>query len=1219
MAQCCKYFLLVLAGMGLEWSASADSLTDRLEHLKPGVHQLFSLPVERWRFHLPDVAGGQQTNLDDSAWSEVAAGFSWTGANTRAWFRTTATMPAMIGGEPVNGRPVRLELGMDDDGELYVNGQLKEAFHWDEGRYTLMDKARPGQVIQLAVRGINGPGDGQFHFARLVCDGLPEFDQYVDGLNFATMLLERLPATQQTMLRTAVNTSESEIHFTRVTADNLATVRAELTRAQADLAPLAGLARKYDVYYVGHAHIDMNWLWPWSETIDVCQRTWNTALNLMDEFPEFQFVQSQAGAYVPIEAGFPRQFARMQQKAASGQWDPVGGMWNESDTDIPSGEGLARSFLLGQAYFKEKFGRYATTGWLPDSFGHTRQLPQILQLAGLRNFYHVRCGNDMPFVWWEAPDGSRVLKANTGDYDANAELRQLVAPAEIDARFQLPQSLTVFGVGDHGGGPTREQILRIKAFQDDPRLPRVHFASADAFFAQLAQQPATAALPVVATDLQYTFPGCYTTHADLKKALRGSENNLYTAEVLSSLAAMEGQPYQIAAFRKAWQPTAFAQFHDIACGSAIHSTYDWMHEQLAPAMRFAREQSDKSLQFLTARADTRGPGTTAITVWNTLATERDDVVMVPLAGAEQYHSVLDQQSRRFPAQATEGGLAFIARQVPALGHSVYFLDTNACPADGVTLQDAGPAYEIETPRLTLQISKTTGALARLFDKVAQWNVFGQAGDGNALQLLGDNGSAWDINYTGDNKIFTMEEARVEVMEQGPVFVRLRVTHAAGRTLYTQDLVVYGALPRVDIPTTINWQEEHQLLKIRLPVDAEHAEVTAQIPFGSIVRPTNGQECPGQKWMDVSDAAPTAVTGATPLDLSAQYNSQATDNLDGSGNAYPQELLPTADLKTLGDMLVPFRLTATAIRQPDHVVAAGQRFKLPTPVTGDTLYLLAASINGSHWTDIGFQLADGQTEFRAFALNDWVVNEFPDNVAGLTFAYRHTSGGRDQWSPKMWIVHVPVPVGATGLILPNDDRFHLFAATLATRHESQPLHGLSILNDSKYGFDVVSNVFRLTALRSSSNPDPHPDQGRQHFTYSLYPHAGGWQSAQTEAAALALNLPLLPVVTTVHPPLGQLPVVVLQNIGNQGGLVVTAFKQSEDGQGYILRFYESEGKATQARIAWDKLARVEVVDLLERPMSHPPITVQDHAATLPVGHNQIVSLHLLANSTKVNSL
>jgi alpha-mannosidase len=730
---------------------------------------------------------------------------------------------------------------------------------------------------------------------------------------------------------------------------------------------------------------------------------------------------------------------------ARGQWDPVGGLWDESDTDIPSGEGLARSFLLGQRYFKSKFGKYAITGWLPDSFGHTWQLPQIMQLAGIRYFYHMRCGNGMEFTWWEAPDGSRVLKANTQPYDAKPKLEQLIVPMKNESRFGLPQSLVIFGVGDHGGGPTREQILRIQSFQRDPIFPRIHFISADAFFDQLAKEPATASLPVVDSGLQYVFTGCYTTHADMKKDLRRSENDLYSAEVLSSLAAMMGQPYPVDGFNEAWKPTAFAQFHDIAAGSAIHSTYDWMHEQLAPAFQFQQEQTDKSLRFLAANCNTRGPGTNAIVVWNTLSFARDDVVSISIAGAKQYHSVADNQGRRFPAQAGDSNtLVFIARNVPAFGHAIYFPEVNSCPADGAVLRDDGDVYEVQTPNFTLQINKATGTIAQLYSKTAKWNVFGDARDADAWQLLGDSGTSWTIRYTGTDQILTNEEAKVSVVEQGPVFDRVRVTRAVRQSSYTQDLTVYGALPRIDVPTTVNWQEEHELLKIRLPVNATTAEANAQIPFGSTIYPTIGQECPGQKWMDISEVTP------------------------------------------------------------------------------------------------------------------------------------------------------------------------------ASGKPCQTLHGLSVLNDCKYGFDVSSNVFRLTALRSAPKPDPHPDQGMQTFTYSLYPHAGDWRAAHTDEKALALNIPLLAIVTQPHPPARPIPSFSLANTSAKGDLIVMAVKHSEDGDGFILRFYEADGQDTRARIDFDRPVRVRETDLLERPLAKHPITTQGNSVMLPVGHNQIITLHVTFEPSQTGS-
>lgn len=1193
-------------------TAAADPFTDRLTQISTNLYQQFSLPVEHWRFLKPDVAGGERPDLDDSAWQDVSPGFLWSGENTKVWFRATVSIPATVAGQSTEGQPARFEVGVDDDGEIYVNGQLKEAFHWDEGRYTLTERARAGQTFKLAIRGINGPVTGQLHFARVNFDVLPELDQYLDAAKFVELLSGQVPGAQRAELDKALRASEAEIHFEQIAPDHLPAARQELSRALADLAPAADIAHRYDVYYVGHAHIDMNWLWPWTETIDVCQRTWNSAMNLMDEFPDFHFVQSQPGAYAAIERQFPDEFSRMQAMAARGQWDPVGGLWNESDDNLPSGEGLARSFLYGQRYFKSKFGKYAVTGWLPDSFGHNWQLPQIMRQAGIRYFYHMRCGNGLELTWWEAPDGSRVLKANTDNYDESVQLDQLVRPAANDSRLGLPQSLVVFGVGDHGGGPTREQILRAKSFQKNSILPHVHFVSADEFFDQLSKQPAAASLPVVDSDLQYTLEGCYTTHADAKKALRSSENNLYNAEVLSSLAAMMGQDYPVGDFADAWKPVAFAQFHDIACGSAIHSTYDWMRDQLAPAYQFEAAQTKRCLDFLAASVDTRGPaGAAAIVVWNTLAFPRDDVVKVSIPSASQYHSVVDERGRHFAAQAVSGGkLVFVARDVPALGHAVYFPQVEAGPSDGITLNDAGEVYEVRTPQYTAQISKASGAITQLYCQPAKWSVFGGAKDGNALELLGDSGNAWQLQYTGPDQTLAGERASVLVEDDGPVFTRVRVGHAAGKSSYTQDLTFYGALPRMDVPTAVNWHEVNTTLKIRMPVNETNLEAAGQIPYGSITRPATGQECPAQKWMDVSQIAPEPVSTAVPVDLSTQFNARCAENFDGVGNAYPTALLPAAGHYRLGPNQVPFDLPGSAGNRFDCLMCSGQQLKLPEHPTGNTLYLLASCINGGRWVKMGFQLGGGVTEFRLFPLNDWVVNAFPDNQAAFAFPYRQMRDGGQQAVPaNIWIAQISIPAGAAGLVLPQDSAVRIFAASVGAKPAGPATYGLSILNDSKYGFDVTNHVFRLTALRSPTDPDPQADQGAQIFTYSLYPHAGGWREARTEEQALAMNLPLLATVTAPHAPSGGVPNLSVRNIGGRGELMVTALKHCEDGAGYILRFYEADGVDTEARIECGQPMRVEETDLLEQPAAKHTLTIRGQSVTLPVGHNQIISLRL----------
>ena len=360
-----------------------------------------------------------------------------------------------------------------------------------------------------------------------------------------------------------------------------------------------------------------------------------------------------------------------------------------------------------------------------------------------------------------------------------------------------------------------------------------------------------------------------------------------------------------------------------------------------------------------------------------------------------------------------------------------------------------------------------------------------------------------------------------------------------------------------------------------------------------------------------------------LDLSALFNAFCASNFDGDGGSYPASRLPAAGIQELGTFNVPFNLPGYPPSQADDVVASGQAIPIPADAKGNTLYLLAARTKGTsdvdpakgtQGTDIGFQFADGHTEYSAFKLNDWKMDNFPENEVGFSFADAQQSRqGRNSKATRMWITRVPIPAGEARIVLPNDPHFHIFAATIASPPQAPVTHGLSVLNNCKYGFDVTNNIFRLTALRSSDRPDPNPDEGTQEFTYSLYPHAGTWAAAHTDERALGLNIPLLATVTTQHAPVGQIPSISLKNIGGKGDLIVTALKRSEDGNGYILRFYEADGQDTRARIDFDQPMHVEATDILERPLPDQSLSADGNSVMLPVGHNRIVTLRFSAGS------
>jgi alpha-mannosidase len=1173
-----------------------------LEQLAPEVDKRFTVPISTWRFARPDFPGGEKRGLDDSSWPTVSPGFSWKGENTNVWFRAHVTLPDFVAGQSIAGHTVRLQMGVDDDGELYLNGQLKEAFHWDDCSYTLTRSAAEGQEFLIAVRGKNGPGDGQLRSANLVIDMIPELRRYVAEARFVEQLEPMVSDGERAELQRALAASLGEIQGSDCSMERLGQLRDELDQAAGRLKAVASITKKADVYYIGHAHIDMNWLWTWPETIDVCHRTWNSAMNLMDEFPDFAFVQSQPGAYVPIQEQFPDEFSRMQAAVARGQWDPVSGLWDESDTDIPSGEGLARSLFLGQRFFKKNFGRYATTGWLPDSFGHSWQMPQLLQLVGIDSYYHMRCGNGLPFTWWESPDGSRVLKANTVPYNSDVQLNQLLEPWDEVKRTGIPKMLVVFGVGDHGGGPTREEILQLEQFKSDPVLPNVHMTGIDGFFGELRKEPKSADLPVVDQDLQYVFEGCYTTHADLKKALRSSENSLYTAEAMSSLAAMNGAAYPSETFLECWAPTAFAQFHDIACGSAIHSTYEWMLKQLRPETETTRELASAAVKKLTASVDTtRGTGP-AIVVWNSLSFSRDDVTKAQVANAEAFHSVVDGAGHRFAAQADKDGmLEFVARGVPGFGHRVYFASKAAGPSDGLVLGDSDGQVSVGSPKVSLRIDKRTGAISNLTYKPDGWNLFGDSKDANTFQVLGDSGSAWDINYTGESHQL-MDGADVKVVQSGPVFDQIEVTHEFGSSKFTQDITVYGALDRVDVPTSIDWHEHGKLVKVCLPAQEEHGVARASIPYGSIERPTD-REVPGQKWMDWSDETVRPVVDARTVDLSGALNSDASGNFDGDGWGFDPSELPGSGL--FGSAKVPFAMPGGS----KCVACGGQSVSLPSVKQGDTLFLLGASAPDGKSGGIRFVMADGSVKTQTLDMNDWVIPSFGD---------KYQPGKVEASNAHLWITSVKVPDGDVRSIqLPYEPRMRLFGATLARSQASDPVHGLTVLNDCKYGFDVAKGVFRLTVLRSSHDPDPNPDEGLQNFTYSLYPHSKGWRESGVEQQGLGLNIPLQAVVTDHHRADGVAPLVSVSSEGNH--VVAGALKHAEDGKGFVLRVFETQGRSGQARIVFDRPIKVEETDILERPL--PPslklradrerraLEVHGKQVDFEIGHDQIVTLRV----------
>jgi alpha-mannosidase len=432
-------------------------------------------------------------------------------------------------------------------------------------------------------------------------------------LGFAEALCELHPQrapTWRALMTAAARTVAAAAGASR------ADLEAAVAQAEKTLAPLAKVAKTYTIYCVGHAHIDMNWMWSWPETVAATNDSFSTVLRLLEEFPTFHFSQSQASVYAIIEEHHPEMLQRIAQRVREGRWEVTASHWVENDKNIVSGEALCRHLLYTRRYMQTLFGlgpEDVPIDWSPDTFGHAHTIPTYLVRGGVKYLYLHRPGtNGVPrprAFRWQAPDGSRVLTKN----DMEIAYNGIIAPPMIHSFLNfvretgLPFGLFVFGVGDHGGGPTRRDLLRGLEMDRWPVFPHLTFSTARTFFERLDAEGDK--LPVLDCELNSEFTGCYTTQTLIKRANRFAEKRLVDAETAATVAwATSGRAYPASRFEEGWRDTLFSHFHDILPGSGVHDTRTYTHGLYQKTMAMTGMEETQALRFLAAQVDTRSAG-----------------------------------------------------------------------------------------------------------------------------------------------------------------------------------------------------------------------------------------------------------------------------------------------------------------------------------------------------------------------------------------------------------------------------------------------------------------------------------------------------------------------------------------------------------------------------------------------------------------------------------
>lgn len=801
----------------------------------------------------------------------MPAGTAWGAKWEYYWFRTSVVIPAEAA-----GKRIVVHLAPGGESAVYVNGQHAGAIDWGRPELTLSVNAVPGTVYDLLIESYGGHGP-------ITCGGgpvppdretVPEaaptqvrvgessfgiWEEEVYQLNIEVTMLDQMREfLEQESLRVAeikqaMRDFSVIVDFEVPYDDFLATVRAARARLQPLFACVNGTSTP-ELHAFGHSHIDVAWLWPLRETEAKCTRTFASQLALMDEYPDYVFLQSQPHLYWMVKNRYPELYARVKAQVAEGRWIAEGGMWVEADTNISSGESLIRQFLHGKRFFRDEFGVDNEMLWLPDVFGYSGNLPQIMRGCGIKYFstqkiYWLYNGGD-PFPYttftWEGIDGSEVLVSMHHDYNSQTD------PRSLNDRWRnrvqkigLSTRLVPFGWGDGGGGPTRTHLEYLRRCTDLEGVPRVRQTNPLDHFKDLEERGYPQDRYVGELYFQ-CHRGVLTSQARTKKGNRKSEFALREAEMWSAAArnltefAIPAQELDLA-----WKQVLLNQFHDIIPGSSIHRVYEEAEAGYARVIATAQSVAAQAHNMLTDDKQ-------AITVFNSLGWMRSDLVALPagMSGASQDELVLAVQEieRTMYAEVS----------VPSCGWTT-LLPAHTTPAVENTLSATTTSLENELLRVEFN---DKGEIVSLFDKVSAREL--ATGPCNSFAMYKDVPSsfdAWDIDHTYvDNPVELTDSAKIDIVSSGPLVAILRITRQLHNSTLTQQVCLRRGSHSLEFVTKIDWQEKHKLLKVAFPVAIHSNEAIHEIQFGHLRRPNHASrqfdadrfEVAQQKWTALAE-------------------------------------------------------------------------------------------------------------------------------------------------------------------------------------------------------------------------------------------------------------------------------------------------------------------------------------------------------------------------------
>ena len=819
------------------------------------------------------------------------------------WLAQKITVPQTLEGYPIAGLNLRLVLTWwANSARVFIDGKLvQEGDLFDSSaRVLITENAVPGREYLITICLVSPNHDiGALMRSHL----LYESDRQLDPgwvANEVSVLSKYISDAPEHLKLLAEELDKFDWHNLN-DADKFGS---DLAQLRSRLLPLAKDIKRRCFHLLGHAHLDMAWLWTTDETYEVAERTFKSVLNLQQDFPALTFGHTSPALYQWIEINRPQLFEQIQDAVRFNKWEILGGMWIEPETNLVSGESLIRQLLYGQEYYRDKFGKLCQVAWLPDSFGFTWQLPQIMQQCGIEYFVtgklHWNDTTEFPHgcFWWESPDGTRMLTLMsppnvTGVMDTNPITMTDYAIA-WEAQTGLQEIFWLPGVGDHGGGPTRDMLEVADKWQDSPFFPEIKFSTAFDYLNKISDGNNSNSFPVspsrcgqvsrlpVWKDELYLelHRGCYTVHAEQKKYNRYCERLLYEAELWLSVATLlesdrldsqplfsimnriiekaglcQGEGQQL--IETAWKKVLFNQFHDILPGTSIPEVFAEADRDWKTAIEIGENLRESALQAIAFKIDLpEAPqNAKAIVVFNSLNGRRSQVVTI---ADSKHYRVLDLQGNLIPSQIESDRLMFLAEDIPAVGYRVYWLVEEELEANN---NNEGAEFVLENDYIKAIVDRHTGNLNSIYDKNARREILAEPATLQAFTDKGQYWDAWNIDPQYEQK--QLDEPKLKSItwrSTGTIRQKIRVVKQLNRSEFIQDYILENHSPILKVANTVDWQETHVMVKAAFNLNLQSETATYEIPCGAIERLTKPQtaaeqakwEVPGLNWADISD-------------------------------------------------------------------------------------------------------------------------------------------------------------------------------------------------------------------------------------------------------------------------------------------------------------------------------------------------------------------------------